>query len=106
MSISAVLSYAAAYFSVIVMVSVLLSNRRSFVHLAFAAGLLLLAGEEMLRGFSYGAVLPADVIYWQKRVVAVSLFIPAVWLAFSISYARANFQSSLSRWKWTLIAAG
>jgi len=104
MPISAVLSYAAAYFSLIVILGVLLRDSRSFVHRAFAVGMLLLAAEEFFRGISYGSVLPEDAIYWQKRVIAVSTFIPAVWLAFSICYARVNSSSILSRWKWALLA--
>src|SRR5262249_14655637 len=106
MSIPAVLSFAAAYFSLILTAAVLMRDRRSFVHRTFAAGMFLFAAEEVLRGIGYRAVLPEDVLYWQKRVMAVSVVIPGVWLAFSVSYARVNFRSLLSRWKWVLVAAG
>jgi putative PEP-CTERM system histidine kinase len=106
MSIPAVLSFAAAYFSLILTATVLLRDRRSFVHRAFASGTLLFAAEEVFRGIGYGAILPEDVIYWQKRMIVVSCLIPAVWLGFSVGYARVNFQLFLSRWKWVIIAAG
>ena len=105
MSIAAVLSYAAAYFSVIVAVSVLLRDRHSIVHRTFAVGMFLLAAEEVFRGLSHGVVLPGDVFHWQRRVIAVSALIPGVWLAFSLSFARANSQGFLFRWKWVLLAA-
>jgi putative PEP-CTERM system histidine kinase len=104
--IPAVLSYAGAYLSLILTVSVLLRDRHSLSHRVLAAGTFLLAVEELLRGLSYGAVLPTDIIYWQKRVTAVSVLIPGVWLVFSISYARVNFRSLLSKWKWVLLAVG
>jgi putative PEP-CTERM system histidine kinase len=105
-STSAVLSYTAAYFSVIVAGAVLLRERNSLVHRIFAVGMLLLAVEEVLRGISYSAVLPLDVLYWQKRILVVSSVIPAVWLAFSLTYARVDFRAFLSKWKWILIALG
>jgi putative PEP-CTERM system histidine kinase len=102
MSVSAILSFAAAYFSLITIAAVLLRDRRSFVHRAFSAGMVLLAIEELLRGVAYGAVLPEDVIYWQKRCLAAASLTPAVWLAFSVSYARANSKLILSKWRWVL----
>src|SRR5262245_1542536 len=106
MSISAVLSYAAAYFSLILTATVLLRDRHSFVHRTFATGILLFGAEELVRGISYGAILPEDVIYWQKWIIAVSALIPAVWLGFSLGYARADFQRFITKWKWALLAAG
>src|SRR5262245_51818355 len=105
MLISSVLSYAAAYCSLIMAVAVLLRDRSSFVHRWFAVGMALFACEEILRGISYGTVLPEDVIYWQKRLIAFSVLLPGSWLAFSIGYARINSQRVLSRRKWLLLAA-
>src|SRR5438552_2848091 len=106
MTLSTVLSYTAAYFSLTIAAAVLLRERHSFVHRVFAAGMFLFAAEELLRGVSYGAVLPEDIIYWQKRVTAVSALIPAAWLGFSITYARGNPRGFLSKWKWLLVAVG
>jgi putative PEP-CTERM system histidine kinase len=106
MPIPVVISYAAAYFSLVVILGVLLRDRHSFVHRTFAAGMLLFAGEELFRALSFGAVLPDDAIYWQKRVIAVSSLLPVVWLAFSLTYARGDVRSTLSRWKWLLAAIG
>ena len=104
MSMPAVISYVAAYLTFIVTIGVLLRDKHSFVHRAFTAGMLLFAAEELFRGMSYGAVLSEDTIYWQKRVAAASAFIPAVWLAFALTYARANAQKLLRKWKWVLFA--
>ena len=106
MPLSSVLSYAAAYFSLIVAVGVLVRDRHSLVHRIFAAGLLVFAAEEVLRGLSYGAVLPADVLYWQKRLLAVTALVPVVWLAFSLAYARVDSARYLSRAKVLLLAFG
>ncbi len=106
MPIPAVLSFTAAYFSLVLTVGVILRDRHSFAHRAFAAGMFLFATEELFRGMSYGSVLPDDVIYWQRRIIAVSALLPAVWLGFSISYARVDLSGILSKWKWGLLAIG
>jgi putative PEP-CTERM system histidine kinase len=98
-----VLSFTAASISLLMAAAALLRDRHSFVHRLFAAGLFLLAAEEVCRGASSGAILPQDVIYWQKWVIAVAALSPAVWLGFSISYARINPQSFVSKWRWILI---
>jgi len=103
MTTLAVLSFAGAYFSLIIAAAVLLRDRESFVHRVVAAGMLLFAAEEIFRGISSGAVLPEDVIYWQKRVIAASALLLGVLLAFSLSYARAGVRSFLSKWKWLLL---
>ncbi len=103
MPIPVVISYAAAYFCLIVTLGVLLRDRHSFVHRAVAAGMILFAAEELFGAMSYGAVLPEDAIYWHKRLIAASGLLPAVWLAFSICYARANAESLVLKWKWILV---
>ena len=106
MSASAVLSYTAAYFSLIVAFGVLVRDRQSFVHRIFAVGLLLLAVEEALRGLSFQAILPDHVLFWHKRILGVSALVGAVWIAFSVTYARADASKFLARWQWALIGAG
>jgi putative PEP-CTERM system histidine kinase len=86
--------------------AVLIRDRDSFVHRTFAVGISLFAAEEVLRGFSYAAVLPADVLYWQKRVITVSTLMPGVWLAFSLSYGRIDWRTHLSRWRWAFLIVG
>src|SRR5215468_11279008 len=103
MPIPVVLSYAAAYFSLILAIGVLLRDRHSLVHRIFAAGMVLFAAEELLRGFVYGALSPDEIIYWQKRLIAVSTLIPTVWLAFGVTYARVSPRKFLSQWKWVLL---
>jgi putative PEP-CTERM system histidine kinase len=102
MSTSAALSYTAAYFSLIVAIGVFLRDRQALVHRVFALGMLLFALEEALRGISYGALLPEDILYWTKRILAVSALTPAIWLIFSLTFARADAWKFLLKWKWVL----
>ena len=105
MPIPVVLSYAAAYFSLIVAAGVLLRDRQSFVHRIFAVGMALFAAEELCFGFIYGALLPDDILFWQKRALVVGILLPSTWLAFSVTYARVNPRQYLSQWRWVLAAA-
>src|SRR5688572_10014467 len=100
MSTSSVLSYAAAFFSLIVAFGVLIRDRHSLVHRIFSIGLFFLAVEEALRGFSYRAISLTEVVFWHKRIFLVSALVPVIWLAFSITYARADASRFLARWKW------
>ena len=104
MPIPTVLSFAAAFFSLTMAVTVLFRDRHSLHHRVFATGMFLLAAEEIFRAFSSAAILPADVLYWHTRLFIVSALVPAAWLVFSVSYARASTSILQSRWKWGLAA--
>jgi putative PEP-CTERM system histidine kinase len=105
MSISAVLSIAAAYFSLLLLAAVLIRDRQALVHRVFAVGMFLFAAEEVCRSASYTAVLPQEVIYWHKRIIFISAMLPAVWLTFAIAYARVGYAAVLAKWKWLLLTA-
>src|SRR6185369_3082679 len=105
-SIPAVLSFAAAYLSLILTAAVLLRDRHSFVHRVFAAGVFLFALEEIFRALSYSSGLPPDLLYWHRRVMVTSAALPAAWLLFSVCYARKESRGLFSRWKWGLLGVG
>src|SRR5215472_14027243 len=90
MPIPVVLSYAAAYFSLIIAAGVLLRDQQSFVHRIFAVGMALFAAEELCFSFVCGALLPDDILFWQKRALLVGILLPSIWLVFSVTYARVN----------------
>jgi hypothetical protein len=95
MPVSSVLSYAAAYFSLIVAIGVVVRDRQSLVHRIFAAGLGLLAVKRFCGDSAMAWLLPADVLYVHKRLLAVSSLVPVVWVAFSLAYASRR-RNSLS----------
>ena len=100
---TAVLSFAAAYVCVVLGAVVLFRDRHSLVHRIFATGMMLLALEELLRGLSYRAILPEDVLSWQEFCLMVSALLPGTWLLFSLTYARANYREFLAKWKWGVL---
>ena len=104
MTLPVILSFAAAYFSLILAFVVLAQQRKAFSSKAFALGMILLAAEEMVRGVSYAATAAEEVVHWERLRILLASLIPGIWLIFSLSYARSNFKNLLSRWKWTILA--
>src|SRR5688572_16359744 len=105
MPTTAIFSFAGAYFSILVAAFVLARDRNSFVHRIFALGMILLAIEATFRGMGYRAILPEDVLYWQRLRLLLWTFLPGTWLIFSLTYSRANYREFLQRWKWVVAVA-
>jgi putative PEP-CTERM system histidine kinase len=76
---------------------------RSFVHRVFAAGMALFAIEAGLSGLAYLGPSADEFLYWRRFQFLLASFVPALWLLFSVSFARANYPEQISRWKWVLI---
>jgi putative PEP-CTERM system histidine kinase len=75
----------------------------SFVHRVFALGMVLFALEAGLTGFVYPTLFFDSFFFWQRMQLIVASFLPALWLLFSVSFARANYAEQISRWKWVLV---
>jgi putative PEP-CTERM system histidine kinase len=77
---------------------------RSIADWSSVVGLAFLATECLFSWLSAGAILPSGAIYWQNwRLVALS-FLPAVWLFFSLTYARGNWREFIWKWRLVLVA--
>ena len=78
-------------------------DSRSFVHRIFAAGMFLFAVEAGLSALAYQGRTAGEFLYWWRWQFLLASFLPALWLLFSVSFARANYQEQISKWKWVLI---
>lgn len=76
---------------------------RSFVHRVFALGMVMFALEVGLMGLAYRAPSPGGFIYWLRFHYVIASLSLAIWLLFSVSFARANYSEQISKWKWVLI---
>ena len=76
---------------------------RSFVHRVFAAGMALFALEAGMIGLDSLGLSADEILYWRRFRFLLASFVPAVWLLFSVSFARANYSEQIARWKWVLI---
>ena len=102
MNIGLIISYVAAVVAAGLAGYVLARDLRSPVHRIFAAGMVLLAADALLTGIASGAPLASEYLFWQQVRTAVSALVPGTWLLFSLCFARANYRSTIARWKWTL----
>ena len=104
MNVAVVLLFGGALLCVGLAGVVLLRDPRSFVSRVFALGMLLLAAEAGLNGLSVQAETYREVVHWQQLRFLTAAFLPGVWLVFSLSFARGNYQEFLVHWRWGLIA--
>ncbi len=105
MSKTAILALVAAFFGGAMALTVASQARRSLAHWAFALGMVLLAGESAFICLSLDATTAQTVLQWETCKWVVSSLLPAVWLFFSLTYARGNSQEFLARWRLVLAAA-
>src|SRR6266850_5394167 len=106
MPFASIASFVAAGLSLIMATAILVHDRHSTVHRLFGAGICLFAVEEVFRAMIPAVILHQNVVYWQRWVFTVAALIPAVWLGFSIGYARINPDKFFSKWKSVLFAVG
>ena len=73
-------------------------------HWSFAAGMAVLAAERFCLGLSEDGLLPDTVAYWQGWGFCIRSLLPAIWLAFSLTYSRGNYRQFLVKWRYGLLA--
>jgi putative PEP-CTERM system histidine kinase len=103
MNFSVGIAFLAAVMTAGIAVMALWRDPRSFVHQVFALGMVLFALEAGLTGLAYGAASPEGFLFWKRFQLIIASLLPALWLLFSVSFARANYSEQISRWKWVLI---
>ncbi len=107
MNTAAMLAFVSASFCGVVALAVVWNERRSVVHLAFVAGMVLLALECVFCGLSWAALATSveRMVYWQRCKLWADSLLPGVWLFFALSYGRGNYREFLNRWRYLLLAA-
>ena len=102
----AILFHLAALLSAGLGLFALIRDYRARVNQSFALGMLALAAENALAGFSSSPLLPPyEVLFWQEWKTVATALLPGSWLLFSITYAREEARTLQSVWKWTLALA-
>lgn len=100
MSAPTILAYVSAVFAALLGLVVLFKRQRVAAQWLFAAGMAVQAVENVFVAQitnSFDGVEIAHFQYW--RLLALSLS-PALWLLFSLTYARGNARESVKRWKF------
>src|ERR1051325_3186665 len=105
MSISTFISFGGAIFCWVLAVVAFWVKRGLLPWLFFGLGMVLLAVEDTLGGFTLEAASLDQAVLWQKlRLMAVAL-LPGTWLVFSLSYSRGNYREFLKQWRVLLLLA-
>ncbi|MGZ5024416.1 MAG: XrtA/PEP-CTERM system histidine kinase PrsK, partial [Chthoniobacterales bacterium] len=102
---SVVLCYAAAVSSGLLAVVALFQKQRSPARWWFAAGMLVFAIESVLNALSFGDVLLGVTRWWQMLAMMARSFLPGIWLCFSLTYSRGDYQLFFRRWRLVIVAA-
>jgi putative PEP-CTERM system histidine kinase len=104
MNLSFSLAFFGAILSGIIALLTLAKTHRSLARWAFAFGMGALAVESFCVGLATDALLPDKVVYWQTLAFIVMSFLPAIWLVFSLTYARGSYSEFLHEWRFCLLA--
>ncbi|HEY8239921.1 MAG TPA: XrtA/PEP-CTERM system histidine kinase PrsK [Kiritimatiellia bacterium] len=100
-----IIQYAAAAAAAGLAVYALFREQQSLVQRLYAAGMLLMAVEFVFGALSVAALMPEDMIRFQRCRLLVMSLVPAVWMTFSLAYARGNHREFLTRWRYVLAFA-
>jgi putative PEP-CTERM system histidine kinase len=105
MTFTALLAFTAALLCSGLAAFVFWTNSRAYVHRIFAAGMGVLALQQTCAGFAVSAMLPVDILWWERWGMVVSAVSPGLWLLFSLSFARTNYKEVIVRWRWVILTA-
>ncbi len=92
-------AFIASFLSVALAFAAIGRGKGSIASWCFAAGMLVLAAESAFVGIAFRALTPDNVLRWHAFALLAKAFLPAIWLAFSLSYARGNSWEFLLRWR-------
>jgi signal transduction histidine kinase len=97
MTLNTWIAAVAALGCLLLSVTVAVREKRQLVPLLMTLGLAVLGIEQgAVAWFSFqSSPMP-------QNVILVSVFLPGIWMAFSLSFGRANYKEFLDRWKWVL----
>src|SRR6516162_6758792 len=101
---SLILAYGAFALSCGAAVVVLLRRPRSIARYCFGAGMLGFALESLFAAIWLQSLGPERAALWEKCTLVVESVLPAIWLAFSLTYSRGNSKECLVGSRFLLAA--
>ncbi len=94
-----VLCYISALAAFLVALGGAVRARRGIADWTFVAGMLVLAADRVLAGYSLEAATLGGVERWQIWRLLPQALLPGVWLVFSLTFARLNAEVFLKKWR-------
>jgi putative PEP-CTERM system histidine kinase len=98
-----VISYLAALTTLSLAVYVLLKEFENFAGRVLFLGLGILGLEAIITGFIFTAGSLETLNFLLHLKIVAASFLPILWLLFSISFARTNFEEFVFRWRFVLL---
>ena len=98
MQLIVIIAVSSAGIACVIATSAILPRGRSLPRWIFAGGLIILACEAVFQGLSLVQSSPIDALFFQRWRHGALALAPCVWLAFALTYARANTAVLLDRW--------
>lgn len=97
------LSLVAAVLAILLGGASLVQRRRSPASWCFFAGMMVFGAEMFLQAACFRGDGPAGGWQWMRWKLTASALLPALWLPFSVIYARGNYREFLVRWRPVLL---
>ena len=104
MSLFVWLPFAAALASAGIALLAVVRKTPSAATWCFAAGMAVLGMDSLCTGMSLRATQFGEALTWLTRGMAAKALLPAIWLAFSVTYSRGDWHHTLRRWTLPLAA--
>jgi putative PEP-CTERM system histidine kinase len=100
------LPFLAAALSVVLAFAGILRKKPSLATWCFFAGMLALALDSAITGFTLRAADLREAVGWLTTGLVVETIIPATWLGFAVTYSRGDHRESLRRWRVPILLIG
>ena len=100
---SLVFVYSAVALSSMAALGVLLRRPWSIAKFCFAAGMLGFCAESLFGAIWLQSRSPEEALIWERCALLTRSILPAIWLAFSVTYSRGNAREYLAK-AWFLLA--
>jgi len=84
---------------------VLFRDRRSFAHLTFACGMLVLAFEAGLTGLGLRVSSAVEMMQWQGLRMVATALLPGIWFLFALTFGRAKHKEIVRKWLWAILVS-
>lgn len=100
------LPFVAGFFSLMLAGVSLLRRKPSAATWCFFAGMTALGIDSIFTGLSLRATQLGELVFWLTAALIMKSLVPVIWLCFSLTYSRADYRESLTRWRIPLAVVG
>ncbi len=100
------LPFAAGFCGLLVALVSIIRRTPSLATWCFFAGMTALGIDSVVTGLGLRSTKLEEVIFWLTAALVAKSIVPVIWLCFSLTYSRADYRESFSRWKIPIAIVG